>query len=374
MREEWKRQLVSPLFWGLLIGSVLINFWVLANFGGQRDLVKKSREVWEETQLSVSKESAGLYVKELEMAEEKAAGVPTIEQVMDGTLHLIQELNGEMLGSAFSSSLMLTGDAEEYVKDEYAKLDEVLEENRKDGTAAGFFVPGNRGFFELFSRWIPLSCTLEGILASILFMMKSVSEPFSVGTAAVVYTTKTGRKGQKTRRRAAALSGVAFSAGIWGLTILCACVVYPLGRLWQTRVGSMMILDSFLPVISRLPLTAASYVGVEFLISMLTTVLFSYISFVFVTKNKNSFRSFIQLGFICACIYTVTSLFPKDTRLFFTVQYNPVNLVQKAGHWLVSGGSFFSSQYYEVTVLLLWGCVIGVAVYLAGRRFAGEDL
>ena len=97
------------------------------------------------------------------MAEEKAAGVPTIEQVMDGTLHLIQELNGEMLGSAFSSSLMLTGDAEEYVKDEYAKLDEVLEENRKDGTAAGFFVPGNRGFFELFSRWIPLSCTLEAV-------------------------------------------------------------------------------------------------------------------------------------------------------------------------------------------------------------------
>lgn len=374
MREEWKRQISSPLFWGLLAGSILMNLWVLGNFGGQRDLVQKSQEAREEIRLPVSEESAGLYVKELEMVEEKASGVPTVEQVMDGTLHMIQELDGEMLGSAFSSSVMLTGDAEEYVKDEYAKLDGVIEENRKDGTAAGFFVPGSRGFFELFSRWIPLFCTLESILAGILFMMKSVSEPFSVGTAAVVYTTKTGRKGQKTRRRAAVLSGIMFSAGIWGLTILCACVAYPLGSLWKTRIGSMMILDSFLPVISRLPLTAAGYVGAEFLISMLTTVLFAYISYVFVTRNKNSFRSFIQLGFVCACIYTVTSLFPKDTRLFFTAQYNPVNLAQKAGHWLVSGGSFFSPQYYEVTVLLLWGCVIGMAAYLAGRRFAGEDL
>ena len=374
MREEWKHQICSPLFWGILIGSVLVNLWILANFGGQRELVFRSREAWEQLRLPLSEDSAELYLDALEPMDEKETGVPTFRQIMDGTLYMLKELDSESLAEAFSSSLMLEGEAKEYVKEEYGKLDKILEENRQNGTAASFFVPGSRNFFELFSRWIPLFCTLEGILAGVLLMMRSVSETFSTGTANVVYATKAGRKIQDSQRRAAASVGILFAVCIWGVTLLTACVLFPLGSLWKTPIGSMMVLDSFFPIISRIPLTAAGYIGVEFMISLFTVLLFSYMSFSLVTRNKNSFVSFVQMGLGCTVIYTVTSLFPKSSRFYFTMQYNPVDLARKAGHWMVSGGTFFSPPYYEAAVLLLWGGVVGAAVYAARRRFMAEDL
>lgn len=374
MREELRRQMCSPIFWGLLAGAMLMNLWILVNFSSQRKMVQRSRGAWEKLQLPVSEESAGRYLGELESVEAKVKGVPTFEQMMTGTLYMMQKLDGDTLGAAFVSSMMLKEGAQEYVEGEYDKLEKVLEKNRRDGTAAAFFVPGNQGFFELFSRWIPLFCTLESILAGVMFMMRSVSEPFSSGTAIVVYATKTGRKSQDKRRRAAALSGVLFTVSTWGITCLAACAVFPLGSLWKTRIGSMMLLDSLFPMVSRFPMTAAGYVVLESAVSIFTAVLFSYISFAFVTRNKNSFVSFVQLGFACACIFTMTSLFPKNSRIFFAMQYNPVDLAQKAGHWLVSGGTFFSPQYYELFVLLLWGSFAGFAVYRARKRFEREDL
>ncbi|GAA6409771.1 hypothetical protein K040078D81_38880 [Blautia hominis] len=374
MREEWKRQMCRPLFWGILIGSILLNMWILANFGGQRELVRKSREIWDELQLPLSEETAEKYLEALEPTEKKQTGVPTFRQIMDGTLYMIKEMDSESMAEAFSSSLRLTGEAEKYVSTEYGKLGEILEENRESGRAASFFVPCSRDFFALFSRWIPLACTLESILAGVLLMMQSVSETFATGTAAVVYTTKAGRKIQDSRRRTAASAGVLFTICIWGVTLMTACVVFPLGSLWKTPVGSMMLLDSFFPILSRIPLTAAGYVGIEFMISIAAALLFSYISFSLVTRNKNSFVSFIQLGFGCTVIYTVTSLFPKNSRFYFILQYNPVDLARKAGHWMVSGGHFFSPRYYEVIVLLCWGGLAGAAAFAARKKFLAEDL
>ena len=71
MRDEWKRQMCRPLFWGILIGSILLNMWILANFGGQRELVRKSREIWDELQLPLSEETAEKYLEALEPTEEK---------------------------------------------------------------------------------------------------------------------------------------------------------------------------------------------------------------------------------------------------------------------------------------------------------------
>ena len=84
MRDEWKRQMCRPLFWGILIGSILLNMWILANFGGQRELVRKSREIWDELQLPLSEETAEKYLEALEPTEEKQTGVPTFRQIMEG--------------------------------------------------------------------------------------------------------------------------------------------------------------------------------------------------------------------------------------------------------------------------------------------------
>ena len=368
------RVVLSPIFWGLLIGSMAVNAWILINFSGQRELVEKSVKAWEDLGLPVVENTAEQYLKLLEPGEKKEVGIPTLRQIMDGTVHMTNELNSSDLAENFSSVLMLEDGAKKYAEEEYKKLDGILAENRRNQAAAHFFVPGSRGFFELFSRWIPLACTLESILAGVLFMLHRVSEPLQAGTAYVEYTSKMGRKCQDQRRRAAVLAGLTFTAVIWGVTILAAALMFPLGPLWKTPIGSMMVLDSYFPVISWFPLHIAGYLGLEFLISVCAAVLFSYIGYTLSAKGRNSFKAFILLGFGCACIYTVTSLFPKWSVVYFILQYNPVDLARKAGHWMVNGASFLSPRYYETTVIILWGILIACAAFRVRRQFFKKDL
>lgn len=374
MKREWKRLLGSRIFLGLLIGSMAVNAWVLINFGSQRELVKKSEKIWEELGLAVNENTAERYLRVLEPGEKEEKGIPNFRQIIEGTVYLTKNLNSRDMAEQFSCALMLEGQAREYAEKEYKKLDGILEENRENGKAEHFFVPGNRGFFELFSRWIPLVCTLESILAGILFMIYTVNEPLTSGTASVEYTTKRGRKCQDQRRRAAALTGVTFTVMIWGLTLLAAALMFPLGGLWKTPIGSMMVLDAYYPLISWFPLNIAEYVGVEFLLSVFAVLLFSYIGYGAAAKGRNSFRAFMLIGFGCACTYTVTSLFPKGSIFYFVLQYNPVDFARKAGHWMVNGASFLSPKYYEITVILVWGILTAGAAFVVRKQFLKKDL
>ena len=330
------RVVLSPIFWGLLIGSMGVNAWILINFSGQRAIVEKSVKAWEDLGLPVDENTAEQYLEVLEPGEKKEAGIPTLRQIMDGTVYMTNELDSSVLAENFSSALMLEDGAKKYAEKEYQKMEGILAENRRNQDAAHFFVPGSRGFFE--------------------------------------YTSKTGRKSQDQRRRAAILAGLTFTAVIWGVTILAAALIFPLGPLWKTPIGSMMVLDSYFPVISWFPLHIAGYLGLEFLISVCAAVLFSYIGYTFAAKGRNSFKAFILLGFGCACIYTVTSLFPKWSVVYFILQYNPVDLARKAGHWMVNGASFLSPRYYEITVIILWGILIACAAFRVRRQFLKKDL
>ena len=103
------RVVLSPIFWGLLIGSMAVNAWILINFSGQRELVEKSVKAWEDLGLPVVENTAEQYLKVLEPGEKKEVGIPTLRQIMDGTVHMTNELNGSDLAENFSSVLMKTG-------------------------------------------------------------------------------------------------------------------------------------------------------------------------------------------------------------------------------------------------------------------------
>ena len=70
----------------------------------------------------------------------------------------------------------------------------------------------------------------------------------------------------------------------------------------------------------------------------------------------------------------MTSLFPKWSVVYFILQYNPVDLARKAGHWMVNGASFLSPRYYEITVIILWGILIACAAFRVRRQFLKKDL
>ena len=72
------RVVLSPIFWGLLIGSMAVNAWILINFSGQRELVEKSVKAWEDLGLPVVENTAEQYLKVLEPGEKKEVGIPTL--------------------------------------------------------------------------------------------------------------------------------------------------------------------------------------------------------------------------------------------------------------------------------------------------------
>ena len=146
------RVVLSPIFWGLLIGSMGVNAWILINFSGQRAIVEKSVKAWEDLGLPVDENTAEQYLEVLEPGEKKEAGIPTLRQIMDGTVYMTNELDSSVLAENFSSALMLEDGAKKYAEKEYQKMEGILAENRRNQDAAHFFVPGSRGFFELFSR------------------------------------------------------------------------------------------------------------------------------------------------------------------------------------------------------------------------------
>lgn len=374
MKEEWKRQSKSLLFWGFLVGSLIVNLWILLNFSGQRELVQKSRQAAEELGPSISTETLDHYLTVLKPAEQIDNGIPTHRQMMEGALHLSDTFRSSDCYQAFANTLMLSDGAAEYAKKEYQKLEPVILENKESGIANTFFVPCNQSFFDLFSRWIPLACTLESILAGVLITMRCVTEPFSTGTSMIVYTTKTGRRIQRQQFFTGISLSLTFTLIIWGITLTGATIMFPLGELWNAPLGSMMVLDSFYPIISWVSLSIKEYIGLELLLSAGISLLFSCIAFCFVSKSKNSFLAFVQLGFVCALVYTVTSLFPKNSILYFILQYNPVDFARKAGHWAVNGGTFFSPRFYEITVISLWGLLTIIGIIIVHKQFLKKDL
>ena len=65
------RVVLSPIFWGLLIGSMGVNAWILINFSGQRAIVEKSVKAWEDLGLPVDENTAEQYLEVLETGEKK---------------------------------------------------------------------------------------------------------------------------------------------------------------------------------------------------------------------------------------------------------------------------------------------------------------
>lgn len=374
MKEEWKRQVKSPLFWGFLVGSLIANIWILLNFSGQRELVQKSRQAVEELGPSISAKTLDNYLSVLASAEVKESGIPTHRQMLEGGLKLSETLGSNDCYKAFADSMMLSGGAAKYAEKEYQKLEPVLIKNRESGVSNAFFVPCSQSFFNLFSRWIPLVCTLESILAAILIMMRCVTEPFSTQTAMIVYSTKTGRHIRRRQLSAGILLSLTFTLIIWAVTLVGAGILFPLGELWNAPLGSMMVLDSFYPIISWISLSVKEYIGLEFVLSAGISLLFSCLAFCFAAKSKNSFLAFVRLGFACALLYTVTSLFPRNSIVYFILQYNPVDFARNAGHWLVNGAAFFSPRYYEITVLSLWGLLAVLGAAIVHRQFIKKDL
>ncbi len=272
--EECRRICCSRLLWLFLMGSMVVNLWIVWNFQEQQEYVEISRKLAESGVLWLDQENVEEILQAFAGSQGGDPGKIPVQNILEGTLHLIREFAAADLADTYILSRKLQGDAAAYARKVYATLEPVIEENRQDKTARGFFVPCGGRFFDLYSRWLSLALTVESILGSVLLMMRCVNEPFDQRTGAEIYASRLGRRIQAVKGRAAIMVSTGCTVAVWAMTMGMAGVVFPLGKLWDTRLGSMMVLDTFFPLVTRFPVSIRGYLGLQFLVCWCVAYLF----------------------------------------------------------------------------------------------------
>lgn len=373
LRAELTSIFSRPFCWALLAGCLLINGWLLLNYAGQRDMVLAGTAA--EAELGeLDGTTLPEYQKRMEVFDRKDENALTARQMLEGGLAMAERLEASDLADAYAGNMKLQGKALEYAREQFEKLSPMLETNRENGTANAFFIPCTEGFSELFCRWIPLFATLEGILCGVLMTIRNVTEPFAAGSAGILLSCPAGRRICAWKRRAGCISGVILCILVWGITLTAAGMLFPLGRLWNTPLGSMMLLEGLCPVISQIPMTLLAYLAVQAGISLLAVFLFSMFAGWGALQTRNALTASAGLGVVCMGIYTFVFLFPRDTVLWFLMRCNPVTFAGEAGHWMTNGAFSLSFAGGTAGTLLVWGILAAALVLWQSRWFAKADI
>lgn len=391
MRQEFKRFISRPLIYVLLAGCMLVNGWILLNHINERAIVLAAAgllEDWENAGNVGNTENTdkAVYVTEENLQEIKsyleknmpAASLQenadvSLENLLKGTVVMARTVTPKDLASGFIESAGLFGGAAAKASEICGSLSGLFEKLKESGIANRFFVPCHLGFFDMFCRELFPALAFEGILLCVLLMLKAANDTFSAKTALVVFTTKRGRKNQWSCFVSAMAGCAAMLAVLWGLTLGAAAVCYPMGSLWNTPLGSCMILSQLFPIIARFPMTVLGYMAVEFLVALLLGLLFAAAAFGLSERWHNSFKAFIVMAFAGMVLALLPSL-AKGSTAWFVLNYNPVNLAGNAGFWFASGTPWVAPAHYELITFLVWGLLAVLLVFFMTRRFYREDI
>lgn len=170
------------------------------------------------------------------------------------------------------------------------------------------------------------------------------------------------------------LAGVLAGAFLWMATMTAAAVLFPLGDLWDTPVGSMMMLDGMCPLISEIPMTLRTYLFAQAGISILVGLLFYFAAGWAALRTRNALTAAAGLGIVCMAVYTLAELFPGVDKVWFWIRHNPVTFAADAGRWLANGALSLSSVWEAAAVLALWGAVATLLITWQYRKFLRADI
>lgn len=368
MAAELQKIVLWPFFWLFLLGTLAVNGWLLWNYSGQRELVRESVRAQEELGV-LTQDTIPEYCRRME-----GYGDGNAERMIRGAGVMAEELEAEDLAAAYTENYRLSGKAGRYAKGQFEELSAVIRKNRENGTANAFFVPCAENFFSLHGRQIPLFCTIESIFLAVFLNLWYLSEPFASRNASLVFSLRKGRKLCRRKRAAGCLAAVLGGGVLWGITLAAADLVFPLGALWNTPVGSMMMLEQQLPLITEVPMTLAQYTAVQFLISLAATAFFASVSGWWALRTRSPLTAAAGLGLVCMAAWTVADVFPTDTLLWFLIRCNPVSFAAEAGHWTAKGALSMSSVKTAAFILVFWGTAAAVMTVWQNIRFGREDI
>lgn len=269
----------------------------------------------------------------------------------------------------------LEGAAEQWVQKQYERLEDRLQDIVASDEPNGLFYDGMRyemhsKLFKNMYRILIFELLVLTILATALIMHYEQEQR----TASIVYSTRVGRRLQRTKILASLTLVSGYMLMLGGVTLVTFLAVYDYPAFWNSSISSYFNNERNFIAISWLPLTIWQYVLVTaglllvclWLMSLLTTVMQSFIGNSYMTAT-----GVMLFGGLCLWFGNVL---PRDAVALMYSSFTPFHLFMNPQVWLMHGGVFATHPYHETGTVIVWSLVLLLAVWIVLRRFKQKAL
>ena len=268
------------------------------------------------------------------------------------------------MAGGYCSLMHLQGSAAEYVHKEFRKLDSrLIEAGNQELT---LFPPYRMQIFNFISNYLLFAINIEGILVAVIVTLYSTNFEKSNHTSSTVYGTRRGNRILKDKLLASVTGSLFCFVSIIVTTFLAAICIFPVDTIMDTLLSNPLVNLNGLPCITNSEMVLSEYIFISLGMSSLLAIIFSLGSFAVGIRVKNSYYAFGIISILLGILRVFSTMAPRFNYLFFWTQYNPIDLILKAGRWFLYNSTNFSPPGYEGYTTVIWfaiclvGCILGL--------------
>lgn len=364
MREELRKLFRGRLLFSLILLSVIVNAYLLLMQKDKTEVLRLIDDFCAEHGNAVSDANMAALEERWREADTNELTWEEFENNFERAADYYTFVHSGDLAEAYCSSNLLRDKAAEYVQAEFRKLDGAIREAAEQELT--FFPPARMRVFDFISAYLLYALNLEGIVIAVIVTLYCVDLERCSHTVSTVYSTRKGKKLIRDKLFASVAGSVICFLVIVALTVLLAGCIFPVKTIVNTMMSNPLVNLKGAPVITREAMTVGRYLFLDLGMSCILTVIYSLGSFCLGIRAQNGYYAFGILMVLLGIMRVGSTAAPTWSRMFFWMQYNPLDMALKAGAWFLYGADHFSPPGYEICTAILWtilcaaGCICGL--------------
>ena len=266
-----------------------------------------------------------------------------------------------------------------FLKPNYAKLQQRVEQIRQDGEMDTLFFPGTTYAMHSFLyNTLFKSILMESAILGVLVMLYSVSFEFMHGTQALTYTTQRGRMLTLDQFGASLFTGLLVPLFLLGVTLPVYFSKFHYSNLWDSIVSCSMNAErsvtGIVPYVTWEPMTMRQYLWTSIAILFGLQVIFCLFAFVTAVLCRNSYIGFLGYALVSMALLALPSMISPRSLPAYLTACNPIAAWYSCGTWLTQVGSAAVYPQYIPAILCCWGLLSVVLITFSLRHFRRRDL
>lgn len=364
VRQELWKLFRSKMIFCLILISIIVNAYL---FYMQKDKIETLYLIENFTRQNgtiVSKENMELLKEYWSTKNTSNISWEEFESNLCSAEDFYNTVQSGDMANAYCGSKQLQGEAAEYVRQEFQKFDERLDEATKQEIT--IFPPYRTYIFNFLAIYLLFAISMEGVFSAIILTLYLANFEKSNRTISTVYGTRRGKKVINDKLLASIAGTLVCFISIAIITVILLVLIFPTGTISGTLLSNPLVNLKGSPIITRASISIGMYVIASLGMSLALIVIYCLGSFAVAIKTKNSYYAFCIILMLSAVMKICSTMAPASTLAYFAAQYNPTDMLLKSGTWFISNSIVFSPPGYELCTAVLWfviclsGCICGM--------------